>query len=87
MIPQPLPGGAGKMKQTDEASKSLAVLYTGYVEKKNPLYGGGYRKRFVVLTGLSIHWFIRVNDGHELFGEERYADVGWKQRTLRFPLL
>lgn len=45
------------------------MLYTGYLEKKNPV-SGSYKKRFVVLTQTSLHWFRR-DDGNDLFGEER----------------
>jgi hypothetical protein len=53
----------------DDYSKNLGVLYTGYLEKKNPTTGS-YKKRFVVLTHEAIHWFLR-SDGDDLFGEER----------------
>lgn len=57
-----------KDKASDE-NKSLGVLYTGYLEKKNPVTGS-FKKRFVVLTQNSIHWFKRA-EGDDLFGEER----------------
>jgi hypothetical protein len=53
----------------EENSKSIGVLYTGYLEKKNPVTGS-YNKRFVVLTHEALHWFVRL-DGDDLFGEER----------------
>jgi hypothetical protein len=37
---------------------SLGVLYTGWLDKKNPV-NGYYKKRFVVLTSDCIHWFRR----------------------------
>jgi hypothetical protein len=37
---------------------SLGVLYTGWLDKKNPV-SGYYKKRFVVLTSEAIHWFKR----------------------------
>jgi hypothetical protein len=49
--------------------KSLGVLYTGYLDKRNPV-SGAYNQRFVVLTYESIHWFLRP-ENYDLFGEER----------------
>lgn len=46
------------------------MLYTGYLDKKNPAFGGGFHERFVVLTVDSLHWFRR-HEGEDLFGEER----------------
>lgn len=60
---------ADNRKDKPDESKSLGVLYTGYLDKKNPVYGS-YKKRFVVLTQSSIHWFKR-EEGCDLFGEER----------------
>lgn len=48
--------------------RNFGVLLTGYIDKKNPY--GGYRKRFVVLTQESIHWYDRSEDC-DLFGHER----------------
>ena len=42
--------------QFDDNSKNIGVLYTGYLEKKNPV-GGAFKKRFVVLTNEAIHWY------------------------------
>lgn len=56
-------------KTHEESSKGLGVLYTGYVEKRNPVTGG-YQKRFLVLTMEALHWFKR-SEGYDLFGEER----------------
>jgi len=47
-------------------SKNFGVLYTGYLDKRNPVTGS-YKKRFVVLTHESLHWFRR-NEGYDLFG-------------------
>jgi hypothetical protein len=47
----------------------LGVLYTGYLDKKNPV-SGGYNQRFAVLTHESLHWFKR-SEGYDLFGVER----------------
>jgi len=47
----------------------LGVLYTGYLDKKNPV-SGGYNPRFAVLTHESLHWFKR-SEGLDLFGVER----------------
>lgn len=59
-----------KEKQEEgQGAKSLGVLYTGYLEKKNPV-SGSFKKRFVVLTQSALHWFKR-EDGKDLFGEER----------------
>lgn len=44
-------------------------MYTGYVDKRNPVTGG-YQHRFVVLTMDALHWFKRA-EGYDLFGEER----------------
>lgn len=58
-----------KSINTDESAPSVGVLYTGYLEKKNPVRGS-YTKRFVVLTHEALHWFART-EGDDLFGEER----------------
>lgn len=59
------------MNKTDakKTVDSLGVLYTGYLDKRNPVTGA-FKKRFVVLTHDSLHWFLRA-DGYDLFGEER----------------
>eukprot|EP01032_Pedospumella_encystans_P035586 gene35586-40251_t len=54
---------------SSEDGKSLGVLYTGYLDKRNPVTGS-YKQRFVVLTLESLHWFKR-SEGYDLFGEER----------------
>jgi len=56
-------------KEKADDGKSLGVLYTGYLDKKNPMTGS-FKKRFVVLTQNAIHWFKRA-EGNDLFGEER----------------
>ena len=38
-------------------SKNLGVLFASWVEKKNP-YSGAFKKRFLVLTHDSLHWFL-----------------------------
>jgi len=53
----------------NEHSKNLGVLYTGYLDKKNP-WKGIYARRFVVLTQEAIHWFLR-EENQNLFGIER----------------
>lgn len=58
-----------KSTNVDESSRNVGVLYTGYLEKKNPVRGS-FTKRFVVLTHEAIHWFART-EGDDLFGEER----------------
>lgn len=45
------------------------MLYTGYLDKKNPVTGS-FKRRFVVLTLDSLHWFKR-SENYDLFGEER----------------
>lgn len=55
-------------KQSDDG-KSLGVLYTGNLEKRNPVTGS-FKERFVVLTMDALHWFRR-SEGYDLFGEER----------------
>jgi hypothetical protein len=40
-----------------KASRSLGVLYTGYLEKTTGQYGNKWKRRFVVLTHEAIHWF------------------------------
>ena len=63
-------GGGGGQKQVPEA-KNLGVLYTGYLDKKQPTYvSTRYKRRFVVLTQNAVHWFNRA-EGCDLFGEER----------------
>jgi len=52
-----------------ESARNVGVLYTGYLEKKNPVRGS-FAKRFVVLTHEALHWFAR-REGDDLFGEER----------------
>ena len=56
-------------KEKPDDGKFLGVLYTGYLDKKNPV-SGSYKKRFVVLTQNTIHWFKR-QEGNDLFGAER----------------
>eukprot|EP01039_Chlorochromonas_danica_P008680 gene8680-9563_t len=56
-------------KDRSEDGKYLGVLYTGYLDKRNPVTGS-YKKRFVVLTHEALHWFKRA-EGYDLFGEER----------------
>lgn len=56
-------------KPSEEAGRNLGVLFTGYAEKQNPV-SGVYKKRFLVLTQESLHWFIRT-EGYDLFGEEK----------------
>lgn len=56
-------------KVSSEDGRSLGVLYTGYLDKRNPVTGA-YKQRFVVLTMDSLHWFKR-SEGYDLFGEER----------------
>ena len=53
----------------DYSNKVLGVLYTGYLDKRNPV-SGAYKQRFVVLTNQAVHWFVRA-EGYDLFGEER----------------
>ena len=57
------------MKKVDDRHRNLGVLYTAYLDKRNPITGA-YKKRFVVLTHEAIHWFQRA-EGYDLFGEER----------------
>jgi len=60
-----------KITKDHHKNQNLGVLYTGYLEKQNPRsLSGSYRKRFVVLTHESLHWFTRT-EGYDLFGEER----------------
>ena len=53
----------------DYSNKVLGVLFTGYLDKRNPV-SGSYKQRFVVLTTQAVHWFVRT-EGNDLFGEER----------------
>ena len=51
--------------------KNFGVLYTGYLDKKQPTYmSTRFKSRFVVLTQEAVHWFKR-DEGYDLFGEER----------------
>jgi len=50
-------------------SSGLGVLFTGYMEKQNPIRKS-YSKRFLVLTHEAFYWFRRP-DNTDLFGEER----------------
>lgn len=54
----------------DDTAKNLGMLYTGYLDKRNPV-NGSYHVRFTVLTHDFVHWFKRSSEGQELFGEER----------------
>jgi len=45
------------------------ILYTGLLEKRNPV-NGGFHSRFLLLTTKSVHWFKKT-DGSDLFGAER----------------
>jgi hypothetical protein len=63
-------GGAGATMKGAEA-KNFGVLYTGYLDKRQPTYlQTRYKTRFVVLTQDAVHWFKR-DEGYDLFGEER----------------
>lgn len=55
--------------QEKSAVNNLGVLYTGYLEKRNPVTGS-YKQRFMVLTNEAVHWFKR-EEHYDLFGEER----------------
>ena len=48
---------------------ALGVLFTGYMEKQNPIRKT-YSKRFLVLTHEAFYWFKRP-DHKDLLGEER----------------
>lgn len=50
-------------------ASGLGVLFTGYMEKQNPIRKS-YSKRFLVLTHEAFYWFRRP-DNTDLFGEER----------------
>ena len=65
------PDGIGSLKKAapKEDSKNMGFLYTGYLDKRNPVTGS-YKQRFVVLAHDAIHWFKRL-DKDALFGEER----------------
>jgi hypothetical protein len=63
-------GGMAKRSSLEDSSKNnWGVSYTGYVEKRNPVYGN-YKKRFMVLTLEAVHWFKR-EETDDLFGEQR----------------
>lgn len=57
------------IKKKSDIESNLGVLYTGYLEKQSPMTGS-YKKRFLVLTQESIHWFNR-SDSSDLLGNER----------------
>jgi hypothetical protein len=59
----------GKTTFHDTTITTGSIYNIGYVEKQNPS-NGNYRRRFLVLTQESIHWFNRA-DANDLFGEER----------------
>jgi len=62
-------GGGAKTKSSE--GKHFGVLFTGYLDKKQPTYTHTrYKRRFVVLTQEAVHWFKR-DEGYDLFGEER----------------
>lgn len=63
------PTPAASSTPRSEAPKQLGVLYTGYLEKRNP-YKGSFSRRYGVLTHEAMHWFIR-EDGYDLYGKER----------------
>jgi hypothetical protein len=54
----------------DYSKKVLGVLFTGYLDKRNPS-SGAFKQRFVVLTHEALHWFVKHNESQDLFGEER----------------
>jgi hypothetical protein len=58
-----------KATAEEPSTKALGVLYTSYVDKRNPV-SGNYQQRFLVLTMEALHWFKR-KEGYDLFGEER----------------
>ena len=49
--------------------KPYSILYTGNLDKKNPVTNG-FHNRFLVLTHDAVHWFKKT-DGSDLFGAER----------------
>ena len=67
------PDGIGSLKKAapKEDSKNMGFLYTGYLDKRNPVTGS-YKQRFVVLAHDAIHWFKRL-DKDALFAAELYG--------------
>ena len=55
--------------QSDTGCKPYSILYTGNLDKKNPVTNG-FHNRFLVLTHDAVHWFKKT-DGSDLFGAER----------------
>ena len=53
----------------DTGCKPYSILYTGNLDKKNPVTNG-FHSRFLVLTHDAVHWFKKT-DGSDLFGAER----------------
>lgn len=58
-----------KSSLEDSSKNNWGVSFTGYVEKRNPVFGT-YKKRFMVLTLEAVHWFKR-EENDDLFGEQR----------------
>ena len=51
-------GGNGSRMGAE--AKNFGVLFTGYLEKRQPKYlQTRYKQRFVVLTQDAVHWFKR----------------------------
>ena len=47
-------------------AKNFGVLFTGYLEKRQPKYlQTRYKQRFVVLTQDAVHWFKR-DEGNDI---------------------
>jgi hypothetical protein len=64
-------GEGGSGGKVPDHAKNFGVLFTGYLDKKQPTYTHTrYKRRFVVLTQDAVHWFKR-DEGYDLFGEER----------------
>ena len=59
----------GPSSGKNAGASGLGVLFTGYMEKQNPIRKS-YSKRFLVLTHEAFYWFRRP-DNTDLFGEER----------------
>ena len=60
---------AANSQHNTRSEGGLDVLFTGYMEKQNPVRKS-YSKRFLVLTGSAFYWFKRP-ENIDLFGEER----------------
>ena len=69
-------------------AKNFGVLFTGYLEKRQPKYlQTRYKQRFVVLTQDAIHWFKRDEGNITILLCHSMNFIPQFQSILRFMLI